>query len=122
MDPRDTKLQILISIRNNSWIRVIRICKDYPQKNIPFLRIYREYAYLLELWCDEHFILKFLQILPPPITEEDAKKGILSLLQRGLIPPAADLSLDPSPVYHCTAPLHEPDERDQPRTGVYSFK
>jgi len=45
--------------------------------------------------------------LPPPsIAERDAKKGILSLIERGLIPPAAELTLDPSPVHHRKAPIH----------------
>ncbi|KAK3732917.1 hypothetical protein QZH41_012675, partial [Actinostola sp. cb2023] len=44
---------------------------------------------------------------PPPISEDDAQKGILSLIERGLIPPAAVLTLQPSPVRHVQAPLHE---------------
>lgn len=46
-------------------------------------------------------------LTPPPITEEDAQKGILSLIERGLIPPAAELTLKPSPVKLHQAPLHE---------------
>ena len=52
--------------------------------------------------------------MPPPITETDARKGILSLLERGLIPPAAELTLDPSPVKHRVAPLHNPEDRKEP--------
>nr|XP_026689991.1 IQ domain-containing protein H-like isoform X2 [Ciona intestinalis] len=49
--------------------------------------------------------------LPPPsIMEKDAKKGILSLIERGLIPPAAELTLDPSPVHHKRARLHNAEE------------
>ncbi|KAJ7365834.1 hypothetical protein OS493_002555 [Desmophyllum pertusum] len=48
---------------------------------------------------------------PPPITEEDAQKGILSLIERGLIPPAAELTLQPSPVKHHQAPLHEAEQQ-----------
>lgn len=48
---------------------------------------------------------------PPPITEEDAQKGILSLIERGLIPPAAELTLQPSPVKHHQAPLHDADQQ-----------
>ncbi|XP_069138728.1 IQ domain-containing protein H-like isoform X4 [Argopecten irradians] len=54
------------------------------------------------------------QIAPPPISEDDARKGILSLLERGLIPPAAELTLDPSPVRHKTAPLHDPTVKTKP--------
>ena len=55
------------------------------------------------------------QLLPPPITESDAKRGILSLMERGLIPPAAELTLEPSPVRHRTAPIHHPSEKEGPR-------
>uniref|UniRef100_H2YZR9 IQCH-like ATP-grasp domain-containing protein n=1 Tax=Ciona savignyi TaxID=51511 RepID=H2YZR9_CIOSA len=49
--------------------------------------------------------------LPPPsIMEKDAKKGILSLIERGLIPPAAELTLDPSPVRHKRARLYNAEE------------
>jgi len=47
-----------------------------------------------------------LKLAPPAITEDDARKGILSLIERGLIPPAAQLTLDPSPVKNRIAPLH----------------
>lgn len=46
------------------------------------------------------------RLTPPAITERDAKKGILSLCERGLIPPAAELTLEPSPIKHRSAPLH----------------
>ncbi|XP_013393394.1 IQ domain-containing protein H isoform X2 [Lingula anatina] len=51
------------------------------------------------------------QLIPPAISEDDAKHGILSLIERGLIPPAAELTLDPSPVHHRMAPLHDPMEK-----------
>ena len=53
------------------------------------------------------------RLTPPAITERDAKRGILSLCERGLIPPAAELTLEPSPIKQRSAPLHishaEPD-------------
>ncbi|XP_070208772.1 IQ domain-containing protein H-like isoform X2 [Littorina saxatilis] len=52
------------------------------------------------------------QLAPPPITEDDARKGILSLIERGLIPPAAQLTLDPSPVRHKALMLHDPDNKN----------
>ncbi|XP_077988694.1 IQ domain-containing protein H-like [Glandiceps talaboti] len=60
-------------------------------------------------------------IIPPPITEKDAKKGILSLLERGLIPPAAELTLDPSPVRHRIMELRDPTEKKEqkgPAAGI----
>lgn len=52
------------------------------------------------------------QLAPPPIEEDDARKGILSLIERGLIPPAAQLTLDPSPVKHKTLQLHDPEDKN----------
>lgn len=53
------------------------------------------------------------QLAPPPISEDDARKGILSLIERGLIPPAAQLTLDPSPVRHKVITLHDPDDKNK---------
>ncbi|XP_060582805.1 IQ domain-containing protein H-like [Ruditapes philippinarum] len=54
------------------------------------------------------------QLAPPPITEDDARKGILSLIERGLIPPAAQLTLDPSPVKNRMVLLHHPEDKNKP--------
>ncbi|KAM8972328.1 LOW QUALITY PROTEIN: IQ domain-containing protein H [Pelodytes ibericus] len=43
---------------------------------------------------------------PPPVQEKDIERGILSLLQRGLIPPAAHLTLVPPPIIPRSLPLH----------------
>lgn len=61
-----------------------------------------------------------LKLAPPAISEDDARKGILSLIERGLIPPAAQLTLDPSPVKNRIAPLHDPQDRSKPpqQTGL----
>ncbi|XP_059161513.1 IQ domain-containing protein H-like isoform X2 [Physella acuta] len=50
-------------------------------------------------------------LAPPPIEEEDARKGILSLLERGLIPPAALLTLDPSPIKNKTLQLYSSEDK-----------
>ncbi|NXA36205.1 IQCH protein, partial [Eudromia elegans] len=44
---------------------------------------------------------------PLPLLEDDIKKGILSLTERRLIPPAAKIILQSSPVVSKPAPLHE---------------
>eukprot|EP00116_Pleurobrachia_bachei_P001193 sb/3461455/ len=46
------------------------------------------------------------RLTPPAITEKDAKRGILSLCERGLIPPAAELTLEPSPIKQRAAHIH----------------
>jgi len=53
----------------------------------------------------------------PPIEEKDAKKGILSLLQRGLIPHTAEITLDPAPVNLKRLVLH--DHHDSNKQSTY---
>ncbi|KAM4749052.1 IQ domain-containing protein H [Rhinophrynus dorsalis] len=43
---------------------------------------------------------------PPPLQEKDTQKGIQSLLQRGLIPPGAHLTLIPPAILPQSLPLH----------------
>ena len=63
------------------------------------------------------------QLIPPPIQEKDARKGILSLMERGLIPPAAELTLDPNPVRQKLVTMYDPRERkDHKGTGVTGGK
>ncbi|XP_067827442.1 IQ motif-containing protein H isoform X2 [Heptranchias perlo] len=50
-------------------------------------------------------------LLPPFVSEKDARKGILSLIERGLIPPASELSLDPPPFQPKAAPIHAIEEK-----------
>nr|XP_014347378.1 PREDICTED: IQ domain-containing protein H isoform X2 [Latimeria chalumnae] len=45
-------------------------------------------------------------LLPPPVLEEDIQKGVLSLLERHLIPPAARLTIKPPFVKSKAAQLH----------------
>lgn len=51
------------------------------------------------------------QLAPPPITEDDARFGIMSLLERGFIPPGADLTLDPSPIKQKLARIYTAEEK-----------
>ncbi|KAH9508924.1 hypothetical protein Btru_048311 [Bulinus truncatus] len=50
-------------------------------------------------------------LAPPPVSDDDAKKGIFSLLERGLIPPAALLTFDPSPIKNKSLQLFNPEEK-----------
>ncbi|XP_078097361.1 IQ motif-containing protein H [Mustelus asterias] len=50
-------------------------------------------------------------LLPPFVSEKDARKGILSLIERGLIPPASDLTVDPPFVQHRAAKIHDIQEK-----------
>ncbi|KAL5482074.1 hypothetical protein EMCRGX_G022355 [Ephydatia muelleri] len=45
-------------------------------------------------------------LTPPPISNQDAQKGLLSLLERGLIPPAAEIILSPPLVAPRSVHLH----------------
>ncbi|XP_077323789.1 IQ domain-containing protein H-like [Lithobates pipiens] len=50
-------------------------------------------------------------LTPPPVHEKDVQKGILSLLQRGLIPPAARLTLVPPAIQPQTLALRSAQSR-----------
>uniref|UniRef100_A0A8C5MM00 IQ motif containing H n=1 Tax=Leptobrachium leishanense TaxID=445787 RepID=A0A8C5MM00_9ANUR len=70
---------------------------------------------------------------PPPVPDKDMQRGILSLLQRGLIPPAANISLVPPPILPRSIPLHsvkakrtsvptQPQEKESPNTADVASK
>ena len=81
--------------------------------------IYNLKIIFLPLTCS--FVASWHKLAPPPISEDDARKGILSLIERGLIPPAAQLTLDPSPVRHKVLMLHDPDNKNsRPISGESS--
>jgi len=44
---------------------------------------------------------------------DDADRGVLSLIDRGLIPQGALLSIEPSPISHQMAVLHVPHGRSE---------
>ncbi|KAM5171067.1 IQ domain-containing protein H [Mantella aurantiaca] len=50
-------------------------------------------------------------LTPPPVHEKDVQKGILSLLERGLIPPSARLTLVPPAIQPQTLALHSSQYR-----------
>ncbi|XP_069766577.1 IQ motif-containing protein H isoform X2 [Narcine bancroftii] len=59
-------------------------------------------------------------LLLPFVPEKDAKRGILSLTERGLIPQAARLTLDPPPIQHKMAIIHDSQEKyKKPPTATY---
>ncbi|XP_048471716.1 IQ domain-containing protein H-like [Rhincodon typus] len=50
-------------------------------------------------------------LLPPFVSEKDARKGILSLIERGLIPPASELTVDPPFVQNRAVKIHDIQEK-----------
>lgn len=60
-------------------------------------------------------------VLPGP-DETDAKKGILSLIDRGFIPPGAQLVLEPPPIKQSLVPIYRGQERQKvPLKGWDTF-
>ena len=53
-----------------------------------------------------------MQLVPPSFSEEDASHGIISLIDRGFIPPGSQLSIEPPPVRPKMALLHGSEERN----------
>jgi len=50
--------------------------------------------------------------LPAP-DETDAKKGILSLIDRGFIPPGAQLVLEPPPIQQSLVAIHRGQDKQK---------
>lgn len=48
----------------------------------------------------------------------EAHRGLLNLLERGLLPRATQLTLEPSPVLHRSAALHDRGEQSAPQTRL----
>ena len=51
------------------------------------------------------------QDYPVPLTSEDAKRGIISLVERGIIPQGAHITLDPPPIQPKRSNLNDPSSR-----------
>ncbi|CAF3545026.1 unnamed protein product [Rotaria sordida] len=65
---------------------------------------------------------------PVPLTSEDAKRGIISLVERGIIPQGAHITLEPPPIQPKKSSLNDPALRskvyirDEPNTSVYHLE
>ncbi|CAF3362603.1 unnamed protein product [Rotaria socialis] len=62
---------------------------------------------------------------PVPLTSDDAKRGIISLVERGIIPQGAHITLEPPPIQPKKSSLNDPILRtrtylkEEPSTSIY---
>jgi IQ domain-containing protein H len=54
------------------------------------------------------------QDYPVPLTSDDAKRGIISLVERGIIPQGAHITLEPPPILPKKSNLNNPSMRTKP--------
>lgn len=52
-----------------------------------------------------------IQDYPVPLTADDAKRGIISLVERGIIPQGAHITLEPPPIQPKKSNLNDPAGR-----------
>lgn len=58
-------------------------------------------------------MLNYIQDYPVPLTSEDAKRGIISLVERGIIPQGAHITLEPPPIQPKKSSLNDPSQRSR---------
>ncbi len=71
----------------------------------PIVRISLTYS------LTDEYIYLIDQDYPVPLTSEDAKRGIISLVQRGIIPQGAHITLEPPPIQPKKSSLNDPATR-----------
>lgn len=80
-----------------------------------FLYLFLMMSCLIRLYDESFLLIFFWQALLTAPDENDSKKGILSLIDRGFIPPGAQLELDPPPIKSSLVPIHSAQHRQTDR-------
>lgn len=71
---------------------VCDITKRIIEKNSSFL-----FCRFSNIWSTDWFFFQ-PQLVPPPVDPNESKHGLLSLIERGLIPPTAKITFDQFPI------------------------
>ncbi|XP_056427618.1 IQ domain-containing protein H isoform X2 [Hyla sarda] len=93
------------NLLNQSYGISLPLISSKPKTSVPIERIARgpTVSHLSVLPASHRMDAS---LPPPPVHEKDMQKGVLSLIQRGLIPPAARLTLVPPAIKQQPVPLH----------------